>query len=265
MPLNWIDVTKLSFNVLLLLERVQLSWFPGWVPESELKVAFQGNPVVEWYIRNKCPELNEWLDNVLSSDTNINDMTNEKIRSAELKVMQTLNDILCYVVDPNAYDTLPFHNWDSNELLTLTDFSEKTVIDVGAGTGRLALAAAKKAAHVFAVEPVTSLRNFIREKADIQGFNNVYPVDGLITQIPFPDQFADITMGGHVFGDQLNEEYQELLRVTKPGGTVILCPGNIDEDNSLHDFLVSHGFNWDRFEEPEEGLKRKYWINVVGR
>ena len=33
MPLNWIDTTQLPFNYLLLLERVQISWLPGWVPE----------------------------------------------------------------------------------------------------------------------------------------------------------------------------------------------------------------------------------------
>jgi hypothetical protein len=61
---NWIDVRTLSFNVLLLLERVQLSWFPGWVPEAELAVALKANPVVEWYLRHKCPELITWLDKV---------------------------------------------------------------------------------------------------------------------------------------------------------------------------------------------------------
>ena len=39
MSLDWIDVTDLSFNTLLLLERVQLSWFPGWPPAGELAVA----------------------------------------------------------------------------------------------------------------------------------------------------------------------------------------------------------------------------------
>jgi len=48
MPLNWIDVTTLSFNNLLVLERAQLSWFPGWVPEAELVIALQANPTVEW-------------------------------------------------------------------------------------------------------------------------------------------------------------------------------------------------------------------------
>ena len=57
MAVNWIDVTTLSFNVLLLLERVQLSWLPGWVPEDELAIALKANPVVEWYMRQKCPSV----------------------------------------------------------------------------------------------------------------------------------------------------------------------------------------------------------------
>ena len=40
-------------------------------------------------------------------------------------------------------------------------------------------------------------------------------------------------MGGHVFGDEPEAEWRELERVTKPGGWVILCPGNNDvEDES---------------------------------
>jgi len=262
-PVNWIDVSSLSFNVVLLLERVQLSWFPGWVPESELAVALKGNPVVEWYLRHKCPELNEWLDRAISAASDAGDPTHNEIRQAEITVMQAINDLLVYAVDPAAYDALPFHNWDSEELLSLTDFTEKTVIDVGAGTGRLCLAVAAKAACVFAVEPVANLRTFIREQAALKGLRNVYPVDGLITQMPLPDRFADITIAGHVFGDRPEEEYRELLRVTKQGGMVILCPGNNDEDNSVHDFLISKGFEWSRFEEPEEGMKRKYWATVA--
>jgi hypothetical protein len=51
MPVNWMDVTGVSFNTLLLLERVQLGWFAGWAPEDELAIALRANPVVEWYKR----------------------------------------------------------------------------------------------------------------------------------------------------------------------------------------------------------------------
>lgn len=56
-----------------------------------------------------------------------------------------------------------------------------------------------------------------------------------------------------------------MLRVTKPGGMVILCPGNSDVDNDIHGFLASQGFQWARFEEPPGGgggMKRKYWKEI---
>ena len=60
MPLNWMDVSDLSFNTVLLLEQVQLSWLPGWMPEPEMAVALQANPVVAWYMRHKCPSIAGW-------------------------------------------------------------------------------------------------------------------------------------------------------------------------------------------------------------
>lgn len=224
MPLNWIDVTNLSFNTLLLLERVQLSWFPGWLPEPDLALALQANPVVEWFLRHKCPDLNEWLDKVMLLVLDP-PAEPERVRQAEVAVLGKIEDLLVYVVDPAIYDALEFNNWDSVELTSLVDFAGKMVIDVGAGTGRLTLVAAEKAAAVFAVEPVANLRRYLKEKARENGFKNVYSVDGLITDLPFPDGFADITMEGHVFGDFPEDEYQEMMRVTKPGGMVILMGG----------------------------------------
>ncbi len=46
MPTNWIDKTNLSFNNMLLLERVQLTWMPGYLEEKELALALKANPVV---------------------------------------------------------------------------------------------------------------------------------------------------------------------------------------------------------------------------
>jgi len=110
MQLNWIEVKNLSFNVLLLLERVQLSWFPGWLPETELGIALKANPVVEWYLRHKCPQLNEWLDKVVLAKADNSDLSKDEVRRAEMAVMQSLNDLLVYVVDPTIYDTQPFLN-----------------------------------------------------------------------------------------------------------------------------------------------------------
>ena len=96
----------------------------------------------------------------------------------------------------------------------------------------------------------------------VDGDGNVYVVDGLITDLPFPDGFADLTIEGHVFGDYPEEEHSEMVRVTRRGGMVVHCPGNVDRDNEWHRFLVSRGYEWSRFEEPGEGMVRKYWKTV---
>lgn len=265
MSLNWIDVSDLSFNVLLLLEREQLAWLPGWLPEPELAASLKANPAVEWFLRHKNPALNPWVDKVMAQvEPNT---TAEEIRRAEETILRSINDLVVYAVNPQIYAEMPFLGWNDAELTGLVDFHSKTVVDVGSGTGRLAFIAAQAGAQaVFAVEPVGNLRVFIKGEARRRKLNNVFTMDGLITELPFPDDFINIVMGGHVFGDNPEAEYAEMMRVAKPGGMVILCPGNNDRDQGWHQYLVNQGFEWSRFEEPNEGFKRKYWktVNMIG-
>lgn len=202
------------------------------------------------------------MDHIQSSLVNGTPPTQQIIRQAEIKILNTIKDLVVYVVDPAIYDAQPFLGWDSNELRQLTDFRDKIVIDIGSGTGRLAFIAVENASTVFAVEPVGNLRLYIKQKAQARKLTNIFPVDGLITDLPFPDGFADITMGGHVCGDHLQAEYTEMKRVTKLGGMIILCPGTSLTETKSHEYLVSQGFSWSVFEEPRDGLRRKYWKQV---
>ena len=102
----------------------------------------------------------------------------------------------------------------------------------------------------------------MRQKVNRLGLRNVFVMDGLATSLPFPERFADVTMSGHVFGDAPENEYNEMVRITRPGGMILLCPGNNDMDTPVHAFLLSRGFAWSRFEEPRDGWKRKYWKKV---
>jgi hypothetical protein len=140
MAVNWIDVTTLSFNVLFLLEREQIRMFPGWVPENELAIALKANPEVAWYLSNKCPDIKAWVNRLLSQAEDTSDPN--RVRTAEINVMNCINDLLVYVVDPIIYDQLPFLDWNSEELSGLVDFEGKLVVDVGAGTGQLLFIAA---------------------------------------------------------------------------------------------------------------------------
>ena len=248
------DVSDISFRTLLLLERAQLAWLPGWLPEPELAVALRANPEVEWYLRNKNPDIAAWVDRVMATPG-----ADLPVRDAERAILRSMMDLVVYAVDPQRYADLPFLGWDDAELTGLVDFDGQTVIDIGAGTGRLAFVAAEQGARaVFAVEPVERLRQYIRSR----GHANVHAVDGLITDLPFPADFADVVMGGHVFGDEPEAEYGEMIRVARPGGWLVLCPGGNDSDEERHRFLVAHGFDWSRFEEPGDDLKRKYWKRV---
>ena len=261
MPVNWIPVSPLNFNAMLLLERVQLSWFPGWLPEKELAIALHANPAVRWYFENKCPEIREWVKEVCKKFNPAMDST--QIRAAEETVMRSCNDLLTYAIDPDRYANQEFLTYADSELLEITDFAGKIVLDLGAGTGRLAFIAAQNGADtVYAVEPVANLREYIREKAVKQNLPDVYAVDGLITQIPFADGFADVVMGGHVFGDAMAAELAECQRVLKPGGLLIFCPGSAAHEFKQHQFLAENGFSYASFIEPPDLEVRKYWKTI---
>lgn len=189
--------------------------------------------------------------------------TSEELRQAELCVLDSMHDWLIYVLTPERYDQLEFLAWDDASLLGMADFNDKIVLDIGSGTGRLAFAVAHQASVVYAVEPVANLRRYLWKKRAQLGLDNVFPLDGTIMQIPLPENFADILMAGHVFGDDFDKEFNEIRRVVRNGGKILLHPGtNAKNDDEAHHFLVANGFAFDTFEEPGDGLKRKYWKTI---
>ncbi len=262
---DWMNMENVPFQALLLLEREQINWLPGWHyqgHEHDFAIALRANPDVEWYLRHKCPQVAPWLDELMA-DAPQSLPAPVEVRAAELIILKRFDDLLVYALDPAIYDTQPFLRWDSCELTDLVDLRGKRVIDVGAGTGRLAsVALQQQAATVYAVEPVENLRHYMRRKFASHHAGRFFAVDGLITAIPFESAFAEVVMGGHVFGDEPQAELAELERVAKPGGMVILLPATNDEDSPLFQFLVDNGYAWARFEEPGDGFKRKYWKTV---
>jgi len=252
--LGWKDVSGYDFNVVLLFEEVQLGWLFRWMNHDELSVLLKKYPIVSWFIKNKAPKLTSLVE-TLEQQTN----KLEYSKAFEQSFVMKLEDWIIYAIEPDAYDKQKFNRWDSSELLSLIDFNQKTVVDIGSGTGSQVFRMAPYAKTIFAVEPVGNLRSYIREKAKFLHYDNIYVVDGTMTSLPYPSDFTDVVVSGHVFGDDIIEEFDEMNRILKPGGMIILIPGNIDLDNEIHHFLLQKGFEFSRFLEPGDGMKRKYW------
>jgi len=259
--LGWMDISTVSFNALLLFEPLQIEYIATLEPDAAMGTAIKAHSAIDWYLRQIHPPIANYLDRCLELAKL--DASTEEIRQAEIEILERYHDWVVYAVKPENYDKLEFNNWDDGSLLGMADFKHKVVIDIGSGTGRLAFAVAPIANTVYAIEPVANLRRFIWKKRDELVIDNVFPLDGTITQIPLPDNFADIVMSGHVFGDHPPEEYAEMERVTRDGGMILLHPGtNSKSENETHTFLVNHGFEFATFEEPGDGKKRKYWKTI---
>jgi SAM-dependent methyltransferase len=177
--------------------------------------------------------------------------------------MKKICDWIVYVYCPGEYDKQPFLKWDNSELLDLADYRGKIVADIGSGTGRLLEPVAEMAKTVFAVEPIRRLREFMKSKFT-EYKHKFFILDGLITDIPLPADSCDILLSGHVYGDCPEDELNEMERVVKPGGMVILCPGNSNADNDAHETLAKRSYQWSIFHEPVDGAKRKYWKRKAG-
>lgn len=263
-PFGWKkNIERLPIETMLLFEERQLLYLPEHGYRRELALVFRAKPHLDWFVRNKAPQLNGWMDELQNEYQNEPLPDEGPLAAIYNDLLGSMEDWVVYVTAPEDYDEQEFLQWDTRELTALADFTDKTVVDIGSGTGKQAFAAAPLAKYVYCVEPVHNLRKYLRAQAKARGFHNVFVVDGLLESIPFHDGFADIVTGGHVFGDYLETEYAELTRVTKKGGTILLCPGNVDKDNETHRFLTGKGFSYKRFLEPgstpSSGWVRSYW------
>jgi hypothetical protein len=252
----------LEIEDLFLLESFQIALLPGWVPERELAVVLAARPEIARFFVARCPEVAGFVEPLIERSPAATDAG--YVAACGDEVVWTIADLLVYNKCPEVYDRLPFHGWDFAEITSLVDLTGKTVIDCGAGTGRVALEAAETAASVFAVEPVSRLRQFIRMQARQRGLRNVYVVDGFADCLPFPNSFADVVITSHALGWRLPEELRELERAVRSPGAIIHCPGTaVGVEDDQHAALIGAPWAYEFSEYDEaDGRKRKYWKHI---
>jgi ubiquinone/menaquinone biosynthesis C-methylase UbiE len=105
----------------------------------------------------------------------------------------------------------------------------RTVLDLGAGTGKLTRALAATGARVIAVEPGEAMLAELRRVVP-----GVEALLGAAEEIPLPDDSVDaITVGQAFHWFRHDEALPELHRVLRSGGRVALIWNNRDQDSAL--------------------------------
>ncbi len=95
------------------------------------------------------------------------------------------------------------------------------VLDVGTGTGVVAVTAARQGAHVTGLDLTPELVDQARASAHVGGVNVQWDV-GDAERLPYPDQAFDVVVSqfGHMFAPRPEVATAEMLRVLKPGGRI---------------------------------------------
>lgn len=136
---------------------------------------------------------------------------------------------------------------------TLVNFSRikkgDVILDVGCGTGVVAITAARLGAHVSALDLSPDLLHHAQQNVSLANVA-VNLKEGDVEALPYPDQSFDAVLSqfGHMFAPRPQVATQEMLRVLKPGGTIAFSTWPIDLYMGLLFRLVS------KFSPPPEGV-----------
>lgn len=102
---------------------------------------------------------------------------------------------------------------------------ETRLLDVAAGSGALSIPAARRRAHVVATDISPVMIKRLRERAGRHGLGTIEArvMDGL--RLAFDDDTFDVAVSQHGVSTfpNVTAGIRELVRVTKPGGRVLVC------------------------------------------
>ena len=112
-------------------------------------------------------------------------------------------------------------------------FAGKTVVDLGAGTGRLTLPIVERAQAVYAFDASPHMLSVNQAKLRESGYTNWLLSVADNRNLPLQDAIADIAIEGWSFGhsvgwyaehwrEEIGKALAEMFRVLHPGGTAII-------------------------------------------
>jgi ubiquinone/menaquinone biosynthesis C-methylase UbiE len=104
---------------------------------------------------------------------------------------------------------------------------EDRVVDLGAGTGLLALALAPRVKEVVAVDISERMLERLDDAAAADGVHNIEPLVADLRRLPLADEFATLVVSNYAF-HHLDDPGKELAlaearRILRPGGRLVIC------------------------------------------
>ncbi len=254
----------LTVEDLFLLETFQIKYLPERVPKKEFSALLRANPIIHRFLVSKHPPIKNFVDSVLKENNPITDKNLIEEYCQEL--LWEIGELFVYNKYPEVFDADVDLTWKLDEIIPTEFLKGKTVIDAGAGSGRISFRVVKYAETVYAVEPASSFRGFIRKKANRENINNLFVTDGFLNLIPLPDNSADVLITSNAIGWELEEELKEIERVLKPNAYAIHLFRNFypESTNKHHDTLVSPDWIYicDNYTD-DKGLKLKYSKTII--
>ena len=248
---------------LLLLESFQVKDLTNRVTEKEFATLLRESPVVLRFLLIKYPGIDSFLRRILQENEAVDDP--DLIDSHCEEALWEIADLIIYNKHPELYDQKAPTKWDIKDLTSICSLQGKTVADVGAGSGRIAFLVAPHAHTVFAVEPLSSFRSFMKEKSKDQEVKNLFVMDGTLDAIPLPADSLDVLITSNAIGWKLDEELQEIERVVKPGGHAIhLIQAESTHEDPYEKILASAPWKYQFTRDLSENtLKIKYYKEIA--
>ncbi len=235
---------------LFALEAHQIAELPTRAPDKELAEVLHAHPDMRSFLEVRHPPIADHLTRVLAEHPSAEAAD---LETSEQTLLWEIGDLLVYDTAPELFDALPMNDWDFGAVTALVDLDGKTVIDAGAGSGKVAFGAVSVARHVYAVEPVARLRVYMRDKA-AAGNTNLYVLDGTLDAIPLATDTADVLLTCRAIGWRLEEELVEIERVVRAGGVALHLglPHPPSDDDPRHRRLTEAGYAVVTYTEGQE-------------
>lgn len=101
----------------------------------------------------------------------------------------------------------------------------QSMLDVGCGTGVVAITARREGARVTGLDLTPELLSRAKEHSGVEGYGDITWKEGDAEALPFADGEFDVVVSqfGHMFAPRAEVATREMLRVLKPGGTIAFC------------------------------------------